>query len=138
MRLDIDLAFVDRARSAAERIADDIQPIIDAHTTTSIERTVLRLLGVNGVDENDVPLPNIIVDQAQAAGLLEDGIAYWIGSAMLHQGLSLSETANALAREEVSLDRIPPSDHDTVRRVIEHEATRVCSYIKGAGSSESA
>ena len=131
MRLDIDMAFVDRARSAAGRIADGIQPTIEAYTTTSIERTVLRLLGINGVDENDVPLPNIIVDQAQAAGLLEDGIAYWIGSAMLHQGLSLSETANALAREEVSLDRIPPSDHDTVRRVIEHEATRVCSYIKG-------
>ena len=45
MRLDIDMTLVDRARCAAKRIADGIQPIIDAYTTTSIERCVLRLLG---------------------------------------------------------------------------------------------
>jgi beta-lysine 5,6-aminomutase alpha subunit len=131
MRLDIDMTLVDRARCAAKRIADGIQPIIDAYTTTSIERCVLRLLGVNGVDENDVPLPNIIVDQALAAGLLEDGIAYWLGSAMLHEGVSLPEITAKLSSEKVSLDEVHPFDHETVRRAIWHEATRVCSYIKG-------
>lgn len=131
MRLDIDMTLVDRARCAAKRIADGIQPIIDAYTTTSIERCVLRLLGVNGVDENDVPLPNIIVDQALAEGLLEDGIAYWLGSAMLHEGVSLPEITAKLSSEKVSFDEVHPFDHETVRRAIGHEATRVCSYIKG-------
>ena len=129
-RLNLDMVLVDRARRAANRIADGIQPIIDEYTTTSIERTVLRLLGLKGVDENDVPLPNIIVEQAQAAGLLEDGIAYWVGSAMLNEGLSLSEVAAKLSSGQLSLHRTPPADHKDVRRVIQHEATRVCSYIK--------
>jgi beta-lysine 5,6-aminomutase alpha subunit len=129
-RLDIDTGLVDRARRAASLIADSTQPIINAYTTTSIERTVLRLLGLSGVDENDVPLPNIIVEQAQAAGLLGDGIAYWIGSAMLHEGLSLSQVAAGLSSGKLSFHRIPRADYDTVRHVIQHEATRVCSYIK--------
>ncbi|MGB4524302.1 MAG: lysine 5,6-aminomutase subunit alpha, partial [Bacillota bacterium] len=104
MRLELDMSLVDQARSAAESIADSIQPIIDAYTTTSIERTVLRLLWVDGVDENNVPLPNTTVDQAQDAGLLEDGIAYWIGSAMLHTGLTLRETIGALSHGDIIFD----------------------------------
>lgn len=130
MRLELDMSLVDQARSAAESIADSIQPIIDAYTTTSIERTVLRLLWVDGVDENNVPLPNTTVDQAQDAGLLEDGIAYWIGSAMLHTGLTLRETIGALSHGDIIFDRIPGADDDAVRALMEDEAEHTCKYIK--------
>ena len=38
------------------------QEFIDIHTTTTVERTICRLLGIDGVDEYNVPLSNIVVD----------------------------------------------------------------------------
>ncbi len=49
-KLGLDWTRVDRARATAGRIADSIQGFIDGHTTDSVERAVLRLYGVDGVD----------------------------------------------------------------------------------------
>ena len=62
--ISIDQSLVDRARAAAGEIADDIQQHIDAHTTDSTERATLRLLGIVGVNEIDVPLVNVVVEHA--------------------------------------------------------------------------
>ncbi len=50
-----------------EAIADDIQQHIDAHTTDTTERATLRLLGIDGVNEIDVPLVNVVVEHARDA-----------------------------------------------------------------------
>ena len=130
-RINVDTSLVERARRAARQIADGIEPEIAANTTTTIERTVLRLLGLNGVDEAGVPLPNVIVERAQAAGLLGDGIAYWIGSAMVHEGQSAAAIAHRIARGELELERIHAADESAVREAVETEASRMCAYIKG-------
>ncbi|MGA8533259.1 MAG: lysine 5,6-aminomutase subunit alpha, partial [Candidatus Tumulicola sp.] len=62
MELRIDGAAVDRCRSLASAIAAPVQEFIAAHSTVSVERAVLRLLGVDGVGADDVPIPNLIVD----------------------------------------------------------------------------
>jgi beta-lysine 5,6-aminomutase alpha subunit len=36
-------------------------------TTTTVERASLRLMGVDGVDDNQVPLPNRVVEHLQRA-----------------------------------------------------------------------
>ncbi len=130
-RIDLDMSLAERARRAARLIADGVEPEIEACTTTTIERSILRLLGLNGVDEEGVPLPNVIVDKAQAAGLLPDGIAYWLGSAMVLEGSGASDVAAKLASGELCLDRIPPADEKAVREAIEVEAARACEYIRG-------
>ncbi len=130
-RINLDISLVERARRAARGIADGIEPDINASTTTTIERTVLRLLGINGIDENGVPLPNVIVEQAQAAGILGDGIAYWIGSAMVHEGQSAAEVARRIARGDLRLEEIHPADEKAVREAIAPEAARMCAHIKG-------
>ena len=61
-KLNLDFSIVEKAREAASVIALDTQKFIDQHTTTTIERTVCRLFGIDGVDKFDVPLPNILVD----------------------------------------------------------------------------
>ena len=61
-KLNLNLDLVKKAREIAKVIAADTQEFIDKHSTTSIERTVCRLLGIDGTDEFGVPLPNIIVD----------------------------------------------------------------------------
>jgi len=73
------------ARQLAKEIARPVLDLVKRHTTVSIERTVLRLLGLSGAGAGGVPLPNLIVDRLQAAGLINRGAAYWYGRA-LHMG----------------------------------------------------
>ncbi|MDR2088297.1 MAG: D-lysine 5,6-aminomutase subunit alpha, partial [Clostridiales Family XIII bacterium] len=58
-KLNLDPRVVDGARSRAARIAGKVQEFIDRHTTVSTERTVARLLGIDGVDALESPLPNV-------------------------------------------------------------------------------
>lgn len=82
-KLNLDFDLVKKARASAKVIADDIQEMIDLHTTVTVERTVLRLLGVDGVNEIDQPLPNVLVDHVKEKGGLSTGLAYWMGNAMI-------------------------------------------------------
>jgi beta-lysine 5,6-aminomutase alpha subunit len=50
------------ARASAARIAAPVQQYIESHTTVTVERASLRLLGADGVDSDGIPVPNLIVD----------------------------------------------------------------------------
>ena len=96
-KLDLDPGVVAACRQAAVRIAEDVGRRIARHTTVSVERSVTRLLGVDGADELEVPLPNVLVDHVHAGGGLGRGIAHWIGNAMLQTGRSPLEIAEAVS-----------------------------------------
>ena len=85
-KLNIDPKVVDSARQHAANIAHDMQEFIERHTTVSTERTIVRLLGIDGVDELETPLPNVVVDHIKDAGALPTGAAYWIGNAIVQTG----------------------------------------------------
>jgi len=87
-KLNLDFSFVETARKLARNIANDTQKFIDKHTTTSIERTICRLLGIDGVDEFGVPLPNLVVDHIQQKEQINNGIALYLGNTILHTNLS--------------------------------------------------
>ena len=61
-KLNLDEIKIASCRKHAEGIAVDVQNFINLHSTVSVERTVLRLLGVDGVDDFGVPIPNKIVE----------------------------------------------------------------------------
>ncbi|MBN7773027.1 lysine 5,6-aminomutase subunit alpha [Clostridium aminobutyricum] len=106
-KLNLDPKIIDGARSCAARIAHSMQEFIDRHTTVSTERTILRLLGVDGVDEVDTPLPNVVVDQIKEAGGLPRGVAYWIGNAMIQTGLTPQEIAEKMAAGQLEITKLP-------------------------------
>jgi len=81
-QLFVDASKAALARELAGRIADDVQATIDRHTTVAIERTVLRLFGIEGAGSGGAPLVNLIVDRLQAAGVLKRGAAWWLGRAL--------------------------------------------------------
>jgi len=95
--LPIDNAVVDECRALAADIAGAVQRFIDAHTTVSIERTVLRAYGIDGADADGVPLVNTCVDRCLAAGGAGHGIAWWLGRALARGAASPQEAAEALA-----------------------------------------
>ena len=74
-RLTLDQAQIDRARQSASRVARQVYDDMHRYTTTSVERATLRLMGVDGVDENQVPLPNRLISHMQDQGLLQHGAA---------------------------------------------------------------
>lgn len=106
-KLNLDPKIIESARSCAAGIAADMQKFIDRHTTVSTERTVVRLLGIDGVDDVDTPLPNVVVDAIKDGGGLPRGAAYWIGNAMIQTGLSPQEIAEKVAAGELDLMKLP-------------------------------
>jgi beta-lysine 5,6-aminomutase alpha subunit len=95
--LPIDPAVVAECRELAAAIAAGVQRFIDAHTTASIERTVLRAYGVDGVDGAGVPLVNTCVERYLEAGLAGSGIATFLGRALVRSGGDAQQAAEELA-----------------------------------------
>ncbi|HEY7124935.1 MAG TPA: lysine 5,6-aminomutase subunit alpha [Ktedonobacterales bacterium] len=118
--LTLNTALVDEARAAASRIARPVLDLIAGHTTVAIERTVLRLIGVDGVDSVDVPLPNVVVERARA--LLPGGVLAPFAAAMLQTGLEVQPLAQAIAAGEVQLAPVPAPLPAQVRALAERLA----------------
>ncbi|WCB96738.1 Lysine 5,6-aminomutase alpha subunit [Baekduia alba] len=119
-------------RAAAESIVDDVCRITERRTTFSIERAVARLLGVDGVDANDAPLPNVLVDSVARRGQLDRGIAYWIGCAMLHTGATPQAIAEATARGELHVCDFEVGDRREVDELMAARAGRAVAAIAAA------
>ncbi len=62
-KLHLDQEKVKRGRTAAASIAEGVMEDISGKTTVAVERTILRLLGVDGIDVAEVPLPNVVVEK---------------------------------------------------------------------------
>ena len=71
-KLGLSADSIKRCRSLADKIVEPVQQYIHHHTTDSVERATLRLLGADLVDSDGVPVPNLIVDQ------LKDKLQYGV------------------------------------------------------------
>jgi len=117
-KLNLDPKVVESARNHARNIAHDMQDFIDRHTTVSTERTILRLLGVDGVDDVETPLPNVVVDQIKAAGGLPRGVAYWMGNAMKQTGLGPQEIAEKMSAGELDITKLDTCTPEEAKEAI--------------------
>ena len=106
-KLNLDRKTIDRARETAARIADDLHGWINRYTTTTIERAVARLLGVDGVDAAGVPLPNVLVDRLHEKKLLGHGLLAWLARAILVTGKSAPEIAADVGEGKLDVLSIP-------------------------------
>jgi len=97
MRLRLDEEAVARARRLAGAIAGPTERFIARHSTVSVERAVLRLCGIDGVDADGVPLPNRIVDGLPRREL---GAARALGAALAETGRTPRQVAEAVAAGE--------------------------------------
>lgn len=129
-KLNLDQNLIDSSRNAAKNIAEDVQTFIDAHTTTATERTVLRLMGVDGIDEVERPLPNVVVDNIKDGGGLGKGVAFWMGNAMAQTGLSPQEVAEKVSAGEIDLTRMPVVEQEKIESIIMEIATASVENIR--------
>jgi len=106
-KLDLDPGVVEACRVAAKAISDQVGERIAGHTTVSVERSVTRMLGVDGANDLEAPLPNVLVDHVQAGGGLGRGVAHWLGNAMIQTGKSPQQIAEAVDAGELDLYALP-------------------------------
>jgi len=129
-KLHLDQSLIESSRNAAKNIAEDVQTFIDGHTTTATERAVARLLGIDGVDEVDIPLPNVVVDNIKEGGGLGKGISFWIGNAMVETGLEPQEIAEKVAAGEIDLTKLAIADEEKIKEAIFPVAEKYVAKIK--------
>ncbi|HET6718565.1 MAG TPA: D-ornithine 4,5-aminomutase subunit OraS, partial [Rhodocyclaceae bacterium] len=128
-QLSLDQAQIDRARDSARKIAHRVFDQMSQFTTTTVERATLRLMGVDGIDENQVPLPNRLVEHLQEQKLLQHGAAIIVAGAMVEHGLSAQQIAEAVASGKLVL-RLPKNDQ-AARQAANAIATKTCERIAG-------
>ncbi len=127
----LDSAQVERCRALAGRVFQGVYDFIVQHTTVSIERTVLRLLGISGAGTRGAPLANLMVDRLRHSPRsdgLSHGAAYWYGRA-LHAGKrSPTEILEALP-SLIAAGPLGPDEEQGIREEVRKEAQAAAAEL---------
>lgn len=128
-KLGLDFEKVAKARKLAKNIADDVQGFVEQYTTVAVERTLCRLIGIDGIDDNQVPLPNVVVDTLKDAGVLGEGVLFFIANAMIATGKKPQEIAELVAKGELDLIKVVTRDSkqiaDALQPIIDENINKI-------------
>jgi beta-lysine 5,6-aminomutase alpha subunit len=127
-KLDLDVGVVEACRVAAAQIAERMAEETAGKTTLSVERSVARFLGVDGINGLDIPLPNVLVDHVRNGGGLGRGVAHWLGNAMLQTGRSAQQIAETVGAGELDVCGLPQAEGGAIHELL----TRECRERMGA------
>jgi beta-lysine 5,6-aminomutase alpha subunit len=128
MELHIDPRLVGAARELASAIADPVSNFISAHSTVSVERAVLRLLGVDGVGQDDVPLPNLLVDSLDEEQRAR-GAALAFGRVLAQTGLTPKEAGEQIGSGALTLAQFANVPDEAAREVVRRFVKRALDHI---------
>ncbi|QTA37296.1 lysine 5,6-aminomutase subunit alpha [Thermosipho ferrireducens] len=118
-KLGLDFEKVKRAKELARKIAVGVNEFVIPRSTVSIERTICRFLGIDGVNEEGIPLPNIVVDHIKEEGALENGSAFYIGNAIIETNLTPQEIAEKIAEKKLNIVKLKLNSPDKIRETLE-------------------
>jgi len=130
-KLNIDFDKVAKAREISKNIADGVQEFVNAHTTVSTERTIARLFSIDGVNEMEVPYPNVIVDHLAENGKLGDGLCLYLGNAMIQENLSAQEIAEKVGKGELNITTLPMASMADIKAKVDEVAKEMVAKIAG-------
>ena len=128
MDLRIDRRSVERCRDLAGAIVAPVEAFIAAHSTVSVERAVLRLLGVDGITPEEVPLPNAILDAVSPRERAR-GVALPFGKALAETGLQPAALAAEIAAGRCALDQFATTPEAAARGALAEFVDRALERI---------
>jgi beta-lysine 5,6-aminomutase alpha subunit len=132
-KLDLDPGVIAECRQAASAIAAQVAEQIAGKTTVSVERTITRLLGVDGANELEAPLPNVLVDHVRDQGELGKGIAYWLGNALLADASATPQSiAQDVDRGDLDLTNLPRAAGEEIGMCVMRECERHIERMSAA------
>ncbi|MFN4265529.1 MAG: lysine 5,6-aminomutase subunit alpha [Aquabacterium sp.] len=129
--LRLDQQQIDHARQAARGIAHKVYRDMSRFTTTSVERATLRLMGVDGVDADEVPIPNRVVQALQNANQLGAGAAISLAAVMQAHHVSAQAAAEALASGAIRPESLNDTQRAAARQLANELAQQACARIAG-------
>ena len=128
-KLGLDFNKVAQARQLAKNIADQVQGFVEQYTTVAVERTLCRLMGIDGVDANQVPLPNVVVDTLKEKGVLSEGALFFIANAMIQTGLTPQQIAEQVAENKLDITKVVSRERkriaETLQPVVDENVNRI-------------
>ncbi len=128
-KLGLDFNKVAQARQLAKNIAEDVQSFVEQYTTVAVERTLCRLMGIDGVDANQVPLPNVVVETLKDKGVLNEGALFFIANAMIQTGLKPQQIAEQVAEGKLDITKVVTRDArkiaETLQPVVDENVARI-------------
>ncbi|MCL2702042.1 MAG: lysine 5,6-aminomutase subunit alpha [Defluviitaleaceae bacterium] len=127
-KLNLNWKLAEKSRGHAANIARDVFNYIEGHTTVAVERTVARLLGVDGVLDT-VPLPNILTDHLKSKQAAGEGAAYHLGNAMAETGLEPYEIVKRLSEGQLDLFKLKRHSIDAIQTAVGKKAAETVRKI---------
>ena len=118
-KLGLDFKKVERAKGLAKDIANEVQSFVESYTTVAVERTLCRLMGIDGVDANEVPLPNVVVDDLKSKGVLNQGVLFYLANAMVNTGMTPQQIAEKVAEGSLDLTKVEVADKAAIDKVLQ-------------------
>ncbi len=128
-KLGLDDAMIERARTAARSVAEEMDRFIRRRSTVAVERTAARLMGVDGVGEDDIPIPNLLVDAARDADVLEDGICRVLAAGIIETGRDAQTVAEGIARGELLISDLADVDEESIVETARELAVAACDRV---------
>lgn len=130
LKLELNQELVNRSRVAAKQITGAFSWLFEGYSSVSIERSVLRLMGIDGAIKGGEPLPNVVVDHLKAKSALNSGAAVWVANAMLAKGLSAQEVADQVASLTLDLTDIPLAPAEQLLTILNPLSEAMLSHIR--------
>ncbi|MBQ2511662.1 MAG: lysine 5,6-aminomutase subunit alpha [Bacteroidales bacterium] len=130
-KVGLDFAEVEHARAVAKKIAGQVQDFVEDYTTVAVERTLCRFLGIDGIDENEVPMPNVVVEELKSKGVLGEGVMYYVGNAMVETGKTPQQIAEAIAAGAMDITKMPAHAKEEIDKALGPVITATIEKVRG-------
>ncbi len=130
LKLNLREDLITRARKAASGIVGSFNWLFEDYSSVTIERTILRLLGVDGATKDGKPLPNVIVDDLKSNSALGKGAAWWIVNAAVSHNKAPAEIARAAAEGNLDLTKVPAQPVEKIVKALNKYTDGMLSHIK--------
>lgn len=130
-KLNLSIEKIEKARNLAKEIVSPVQDYIAKHSSVTVERATLRLLGADNVNEDGVPIPNIVVDQHKE--LLANGVSRYYINALLRKDMTPEELNIAIGEgfDVGSLDMVDFEDiQEKAKELLEASGKRIEKNVK--------
>lgn len=129
-KLGLDFKKVESAKQVSKSIAENVQKFVDNYTTVAVERTLCRLMGIDGIDSNEVPLPNVVVDHLVENGVLNEGVMFFLGNAIVETGLNAQEIAEKISTGELNIAKMTIHSKEKIDAAVQPYITASLDKIK--------
>jgi beta-lysine 5,6-aminomutase alpha subunit len=117
MKLAISSQQVQHCRAMALAIAEEVEIEIARMSTISVERSLLRLLGMDGATAG-VPWVNEFLERMEEHSVLEDGALYWLGNTLCATNLSIAEIGQEVGEGRLDVVQTVRRPREDIQEVI--------------------